>query len=233
MNIENNVPQVPAQPVNQTFVQSGKNRSFGVVILTILLLITMVSFGGYVYYNEVRYNTEGENNIQPSSSVPTTAPSTTLPTARTLPTTQKVSLDYLSEDPNRGDLISLEVPIGTKLTKTEEFNLKSQTLDLPDCSQMEIFIGHGGEEPLAYDIEMLTPILTKNYDTLYRLTNIDRILYANIQMTGICLETVDSTVEAPCGDSSIFGVTIICRSSNSDYSQCDEVVKSISGIDKY
>lgn len=59
MNTENTNPQTTPMP-NEIPSQNNNPKSFAVIILAILLLITLFIFGAYIYFKEI-YETESVN----------------------------------------------------------------------------------------------------------------------------------------------------------------------------
>jgi hypothetical protein len=254
MNIENNVPQVPAQPVNQTFVQPSSNfKSVTVIILCILLLITLLIFGAYIYFKEV---------YEPKSVNLTTNGSTSLTQTTVEPTMVKPTMAYesytldLTDKIEKWDNIKKEWAISKPVEATvvvdseiASYIIQGEGYELMISADYEDE-GIGGTE---YN-ENYKLIPSPLYGDIYRVQS-DRIVEeygsetftyvvaSNFKTSGTCEGIYSYQMglsKAPCGDGllnisdsgDIIGMfSIYCKASSEvGLRECDKMVVSLSKL---
>lgn len=256
--VTNTMPASATPPFNQRYVQPTKSSSLSIIILGVLLLITMFSFGGYVYYKEFYLS---KSNISSTNSPTVQIQQTTNnPTPTVYPKVNAQDyqestitlIDKLNESEG-GEKFSLTYPVNTQLVSDESdypYTIKGNNFKLAITSDYEDE-GMGGTEYTSN----YQPLSSNNYRDFYRVqttalveeygnsayTYVDS---ANFKSTGTC-EAMWGTINAPCGDGMLSLVKnggnietdieailrIVCTAEEqSGVNECDKIVASLRKI---
>lgn len=222
MAISNDNTQTnPSLDPNQTEVKIEKNKSPLVFIVALVLLITVVIWGLYIFHTQTNRAEENESN---SIVVPTLDTDTTLYEMKLF----SIPVYYWTESTEPMSTLQVMAPSQSILSESERYGLPAQILSFLDGSSLVFFAEHGGGIPITFDLNNLTKIETDNYGTIYRYDNNGINSYVKVQTEGVCIETSDGNIVAPCGYPSS---GIQCESETGDYSTCDESIKTLSGME--
>ena len=257
MNIENNTQQTPPT-LNETYVQSNNNpKSFAVIILAILLLITLFIFGAYIYFKEI-YEPESVNlsTNDTTSANPTQPQPTIIEYITNSPTavpTEKITVDVPGVDNSvRLKKYELTKPVSAKwsvkpdlasYTKSNSGFIEGEkfTLIIKEEYEDEAYGGTGYIGEYSW-------FETQNYGQVYRV-QIDDITTGrgddtytyvhgnNFKTIGTCegpysLQT-GIVEQAPCGDSmlhlpNVALLSVYCTAENeAGLTECDKIVASL------
>jgi hypothetical protein len=257
MNIENNThPTTPS--TSETYVHGSSNtKSFAVIILAILLLITLFVFGAYIYFKEiyepesVNLSTNQNNSVNPTQLQPTIIEEP-LTTPTSVPT-EKITVEIPGVDNSvRLKRYELTKPVNAlwsvrldPLSYTESNSGYVEgdnfTLIIKEEYEDESFGGTGylGKynwfENLNYG--KIYRVQTSNL-TSERGNNTYTYVHANnFKTSGTCegpyFASTGIAEPAPCGDSllnidSVASLSIYCTAENdAGLTECDNIVASL------
>lgn len=222
MAISNDNTQTnPSLDPNQVEIKTEENKSSLVFIVALVLLITVIILGLYVFYTQTNRTEENGSN---STVVPTLDTDTTLSETKLF----SIPVYYWTGSTDPGSTLQIMAPTKSVLSESERYGLPAQVLNFLNGSSLVFFAEHGGGSPMTFDLNSLTKIETDNYGTIYRYNNNGIGSYVKIQTEGICIETSDGNIVAPCGYP---GSGIQCESETGDYTTCDESIKTLSGME--
>lgn len=260
MKIENNTQQTPPT-LNGTYVQSNSNpKSFAVIILAILLLITLFIFGAYIYFKEiyepesVTLSTNDTTSANPTQPQPTIIEDVT--TSPTAVPTERITVDLPGVDDSvNPKKYELTKPINAKWSvKLDPLSYTESNSGFVEGDDFTLIIkeeyedeGYGGTgyvgeykwfESLNYGkvYRVQTNNLTKE-----RSNNTYTYVHENnFKSTGTCegpyFASTGEAAQAPCGDSllnidSVASLSVYCTAdSESGLNECDKIVASLKKI---
>lgn len=259
MNTENVNPQAPLTQ-NETPSQNNNPKSFAVIILAILLLITLFIFGAYIYFKEI-YETESVNlsTNENNNGSPTQVQPTTLEELVTSPTsvpTEKITVEI----PGVDDSVSLEMyelvkPVNSQWSiKLDPLSYSESNGGFVEGDDFTLIIkeeyedeGYGGTgyvgeykwfESLNYG--KVYRVQTDNLTTERGNNTYTYVHGNNFKSTGTCegpyFASTGEAEQAPCGDSllnidSVASLSVYCTAdSESGLDECDKIVVSLKKI---
>ncbi|HRN85691.1 MAG TPA: hypothetical protein PKU78_00785 [Candidatus Dojkabacteria bacterium] len=260
MNIEdNNQPTPPS--VDETYIQSNNNpKSFAVIILAILLLITLFIFGAYIYFKEI-YEPESINltTNEPASINPTKTQPTIIEEMLTTPTsvpTEKISVDLPGVDNSvRLKKYELTKPVSAEWSvKLDPLSYTESNSGFVEGEDFTLIIkeeyedeGYGGTgyvgeynwfENLYYG--KIYRVQTSNLTSERGSNTYTYVNGSNFKTSGTCeglyFASTGESVSAPCGDSflnieSVATLSIYCTAdTETGLQECDKIVASLRSV---
>jgi len=218
-----NTPINPSSDLNQVEVKVEKNKFSLVFLITGFFLILLAVLVIYVLYNQVSKSQKNENT---STVIPTLVENMTTPETELF----SIPVYYWIGSTEPSYTLQVMAPSGSVLTESERSGLPAQILSFPDDTSLVFFANHGGGSQITFDLESLTRIEIDNNGDLYRYNNDGVMSYLRVQTEGICVETLDGDIVAPCGYP---GSGFVCESNTGDYTTCDETMKTISELGEF
>lgn len=245
----NNVNTPQTMPTQADESVSSNSKSFAVIILAILLLITLFIFGAYIYFKEIYepYNIDTTTANSPINTASENAPANVTPTVTYI----NVSIDFSTEldEADTEDLWSIDKRldlIANQNMDTGEYNIKGNNFEFSISSYYEDE-GWGGTEYKENYKLIPGPI----YGDFYRVQS-DRIIEefdtstytyvskSRFKTTGTCeglYSAVNGLSKAPCGDgmlnigdeNDLVGIfQIYCTAeTEAGLAECDRMVASL------
>lgn len=195
----------------------------------ILLLIIILMLLGYIYFIEnSKYSdsTIGDQTTQKPTSVSQDGIYDDL--NFDLQNVVDIPLYYWSGDDKPSVLVKAFVTETTEIEEKEDLGPTTQ-VRFPDNSVIILRVQHGGatlQSVRRGDLFDLG-VDAKMNDFKYRYSYVGNYYYSDVQMDGVCLETIDGPVNAPCVSPSM----IQCIPGDRGFEYCDRFVKLIDGVD--